>query len=152
MLPVAGSASLTACGSDEPAPEAIAIAPTAPEEPDENVLDEFALIGAYLGTIAAFAPLRGSLTAILEQHRAHARELGASDEDLAAIEPIPPQALDIKEALSKLIQRERNAANQRADSADAATDPERIRELTFIAASEASHVTELRDVRQGAKR
>ena len=150
-LPALGLAAtaLAACGSDEPAPEAIEIEPSAAAEPDETLLDELALIGAYAGTIAVYDQLRGSLTAIADQHRAHARELGATEADLAAVEPIPPNAGNAKQALANLITRERNAAGQRSDAAASADDPERIRALTFIAASESSHVPELKDIRTG---
>lgn len=150
-LPTLGLATtaLAACGSEEPAPEAIEIEPSAAPEPDETLLDELTLIGAYAGTIAVYDQLRGSLTAIADQHRAHARELGATEADLEAVEAIPPKAGSAKEAISNLITRERNAAGQRSDAATSADDPERIRALTFIAASESSHVPELKDIRKG---
>ena len=150
-VPALGAAAtaLAACGSDEPAPEAIEIEPSAPPEPDETLVEELALIGAYEGTIAVHSELRGTLTTIADQHRAHARELGATEEDLEAIEPIPPQAASAKDAVTNLMKRERNAAQQRAQAAEQSSEPERIRALTFIAASESSHVPELKDVRSG---
>jgi hypothetical protein len=145
-----GLIALTSCGSDEPAPEAIEIQPTEPEQPEENLLDELSLIGAYLGAIEAFPELRGTLTAIADQHRAHASELGATPEQLQTIAPIPPAAARIKPALGELIARERAAAQLRAEAANAGTDAPTVRALTFIAASESSHIPELRDVRRNA--
>ena len=145
-----GLITLSSCGSDEPAPEAIEIQPTAPDQPDENLLDELSLIGAYLGATEAFPELLGTLTAIADQHRAHASELGATPEQLDAITPIPPAAARITPALGELIARERAAAELRADSANASTDGDTVRALTFIAASESSHIPELRDVRRNA--
>lgn len=150
-IPAFGIAATTlaACGNDEPAPEAIEIEPSAAPEPDETLLDELALIGAYEGTITVYDELRGSLSAIADQHRAHARELGATEAELAAVEPIPPNAGNAKQAIANLITRERNSGGQRSDAAASSDDPERIRALTFIAASESSHVPELKNIRTG---
>jgi hypothetical protein len=145
-----GLITLTSCSSDEPGPEAIEVQPTEPEQPEENLLDELSLIGAYLGAIEAFPELRGTLTAIADQHRAHASELGATPEQLEAIAPIPPAAARIKPALGELIAREGAAAEMRAESANTDTDAPTVRALTFIAASESSHIPELRDVRRNA--
>lgn len=138
---------LAGCGTQTPLPQAVEVKPSAPEAPDENLLDEFGLIGAYLGVIAEFPKLRGTLSAIAEQHRAHARELGATEEQLAAIEPIASDASRQGPAITRLISRERAAADMRADGAIRATTPDQVRALTFIAASETSHVPELRDLR-----
>lgn len=145
-LPV-GAGALAACGNDTPAPEPVAVRPSAPETPEENLLDEFALIGAYLGAIEEFPELRGTCSALADQHRAHARELGASEEQLAAIEPIAPSAVRRGPVITELVSRERAAADMRADSALRAESPERVRALTFICASETSHIPELRDLR-----
>lgn len=137
------------CSSEEQAPEAVTVEPSTAPAPEENLLDELTLIGAYEGAIAAFPELRGTLSAIADQHRAHARELGADDAALASIEPITPSATRAKATLTELITRERSAAAMRAEAAAAASDAERVRALTFIAASESSHVPELQDVRSG---
>lgn len=142
-----GLTALTSCGSEEPVPDAIEIQPTEPEQPDENLGDELSLIGAYLGAIEAFPELRGTLTAIADQHRAHASELGATPEQLQAVSPISPAAVRVRAALGELIARERAAAELRANAANTSTDPGNIRSLTYIAASESSHVPELRDIR-----
>lgn len=149
---IATSATLFAgCSNSDDQPEAIEVEPTALPEPDPNVLDELALIGAYAGAINAFPELRGTLNTIADQHRAHARELGASEAELVSVTPIPPSATKIRPAVTELIKRERSAANLRADSTAAAQDPEAVRALTFIAASEASHIPELQDVRRALK-
>lgn len=149
-LGVVGLGSLTSCSDQETGPEAIEIQPTKPEQPDENLLDEFALIGAYLGAIAAFPELRGTLTALADQHRAHAQTLGATVAEIEAIAPIAPAAVRIKPVLGELIARERAGAALRAETAVRSEAPDQIRALTFIAASESSHVPELRDVRANA--
>ena len=150
VVGLAGVVTLGACGPDQPAPEAIEIKPSAPEPPEENLLDELALIGAYLGVIDAFPQVRGSLTAIADQHRAHALELGASSEQLDAVTAIVPAAVALRPAVAELIAREKAAAQLRADSAQVATDTGLVRALTFIASSESSHIVELRDVRASA--
>lgn len=142
-----GAVVVAGCGSEEVPPEAVSIDPVEPEQPDENLVDELSLIGAYLGVIEAFPELRGSLTSIADQHRAHARELGASDDELSAVTPITPAAVRMKPALAELVARERAAAALRAESALRAQDADRVRALTYIAASESSHVPELRDIR-----
>lgn len=146
-LAAVGLFALSSCGSEEPMPEAIEVQPSEPEQPEENLLDELSLIGAYLGAIDAFPELRGTLTAIADQHRAHATTLGATPEQLDAITPIPPAAARIKAALAELIARERAAADLRAESANNSTDAGTVRTLTYIAASESSHIPELRDIR-----
>ncbi len=147
----AGATLIVGCSSSSEQPDAIEIEPTTPPPPDPNLLDELALIGAYVGAIEAFPELRGTLTTIADQHRAHARELGATEADLTAITPIPPSAANVRPAVTELIKRERSAADLRAESALAAETGESVRALTFIAASEASHVPELRDVRRGVQ-
>ena len=143
----AGAGGLAACGSDAPAPEPVAVRPSAPEAPEQNLLDEFALIGAYLGVIEELPELRGICSALADQHRAHARALGASEEQLEAIESIVPNAVRRGPMITELVSRERAAADMRADSALREQSPERVRTLTLIAASETSHVPELRDLR-----
>ena len=138
---------VTGCGSEEASPDAVSIDPIEPEVPDENLVDELSLIGAYLGVIEAFPELRGTLQSIADQHRAHARELGAGDDDLAAVAPITPAAVRAKPALTELVARERSAAALRAESALRGQDAGRVRALTYIAASESSHIPELRDIR-----
>lgn len=147
----AGATLVVGCSSSSEQPEAIEVEPTAPPQPDPNLLDELALIGAYLGAVEAFPELRGTLATIADQHRAHARELGATETELAAITPIPPSAANVRPAVTELIKRERSAADMRAESAAGAENGESVRALTFIAASEASHVPELRDVRRALK-
>ena len=144
----AGVGVLAACGGDAAVPEPVEVRPSAPEAPEENLLDELGLIGAYLGVIAEFPELRGTLSTIADQHRAHARELGASEEQLTAIEPIIPTAVRRGPAITELISRERAAGDMRADSALRAAAPDQVRTLTFIAASETSHIPELRDLRR----
>ncbi|HEV8025577.1 MAG TPA: ferritin-like domain-containing protein [Candidatus Nanopelagicales bacterium] len=148
---VATAALVVGCSGDADQPGAVPVEPTAPPEPDQNLLDELTLIGAYLGAIETFPNLRGTLTTIADQHRAHARELGASEADLTAIEPITPRANNIRPAVTELIKLERAAAQLRADSTAGLEDGEAVRVLTFIAASEASHVPELQDVRRALK-
>ena len=135
--PVLGATAvaLAACGGDEPPPEAIDVAPSPTVEKSEALLDELALIGAYEGTLAIYPELRGSLAGISEQHRAHARELGATKEDFTDLEPIPPKAANAREAITNLISRERRAAEQRAQTAEQSESAEQVRAFTFIAAS-----------------
>ncbi|MDC3002393.1 hypothetical protein OA174_07380 [Actinomycetota bacterium] len=152
--PVLGATAvaLAACGSDEPPPEAIEVAPSPTVEKSEALLDDLALIGAYEGTLTIYPELRGSLAGIADQHRAHARELGATEEDITDLEPIPPKAANARQAITNLISRERRAAEQRAQTAEQSESAEQVRVFTFMAASKASHVPELRDIRSGVSR
>ncbi len=140
-------ATLAACGSDAANLSTDGPSPGADDGPGPDLADELALIAAYAGAIEAFPQLRGTLGAIEDQHRAHARALGASEEELAAISATSPVSEKIKPALTELIDREREAAQLRASSAQRSTEVDTTRTLTFIAASEASHVPELIDVR-----
>lgn len=140
-------ATLAACGTDSTNQADDDESPTIDPGPDLNLVNELTLIAAYAGAIQTFPQLRGTLSAIADQHRAHARELGATEDELDAITATEPTAQRIKPAITELIDREREAAQQRAKSAQQSTDTENVRTLTFIAASEASHVPELIDVR-----
>ena len=152
--PVLGATAvaLAACGSDEPPPEAVDIDPSPTVEKSEALLDELALVGAYEGTLAIYPELRGSLACTTDQHRTHARELGATEADFTDLAPIPPKATNAREAITNLISRERRAAEQRAQTAEQSESAEQVRAFTFIAASESSHVPELRDIRSGVSR
>lgn len=141
----------TGCSGEDEQPEAVSVEPTTPEQPDPNLSDELTLIGAYLGAIDAFPELRGTLSTIADQHRSHARELGATESDLTGIEPIPPSAARIRPVVTELIKRERAAAGMRAESALVDDDATSVRALTFIGASESSHIPELQDVRRSLK-
>ena len=116
--------------------------------PDTNLLDELSLLAAYAGVIEAFPELLGTLTTIAEQHKAHAAALGATPETLDAVQPKAPETTKVRQAVGQLLDLERTAAAIRVEGTAATDNPENIRLLTFIAASEASHVPELRDLRK----
>jgi dsDNA-specific endonuclease/ATPase MutS2 len=140
-------ATLAACGTNTTDQANDAESPTTDEDQGPDLADELTLIAAYTGAIESFPQLRGTLNAIADQHRAHARQLGAGEEELAAIAATLPGSEKIKPAITELIELERAAAKMRASSAQRSTDTDNTRTLTFIAASEASHVPELIDVR-----
>ena len=64
--PVLGATAvaLAACGSDEPPPAAVDVAPSPTVEKSEALLDELALVGAYEGALAVYPELRGSLAGL----------------------------------------------------------------------------------------
>ena len=135
---------------DEPPPEAIDVAPSPTVE--ERGPSRRARTRCLRGNTRHLPRTRGSLAGIADQHRAHARELGATEEDFTDLEPIPPKAANAREAITNLISRERRAAEQRAETAEQSESAEQVRVFTFMAASKASHVPELRDIRSGVSR
>jgi len=134
-----GTAALVAsCGSDSPTPVALESDPAAPG--DVHVASELELIALYSAITQAFPDLAGPLTPIADQHREHARALGyRADAPLGALQ-IPPTS---RQALRQLIDAEERAARDRQEGCAVEPEPERVRLLALIAASEATHVLEL---------
>jgi hypothetical protein len=142
-----GGLALAACSS--PATPDQTVAPSASAAPvSPAVADEQALIARYDATIVAFPALAAALTTIRDQHGEHLVALGVADSAPAATASDAPLSLptDPRAAIGVLIDAERSAMRQRIDACVAATDPETARTLTFIAASEGSHVPALKDL------
>lgn len=135
---------MAACGSDDTAE-----APTAaPERPapalDATVAaDEAQLIAHYDAVLASLpegdSAVRATLLLIRDQHAEHREALGGGSADEPVVLPDQP-------SISSLMAAEKSAAKSRIRSCVEATDPELARVLTFIAASEASHVPALKDL------
>lgn len=109
--------------------------------------DEAALIARYEAALASVPDdqpdLRTALSLIREQHRSHLDALGGAP---AATVPASAPATTAG-LLADLITAERAASDERITACVDARDPELARLLSFIAASEASHVPALRDLR-----
>ncbi len=136
---------LAACSSDaEPGPSTPTAAPatisTAVAEQERE------LVAHYDATITAFPELAVALQAIRDQHIQHGTAL---DPESAAEEaPAPPEVPEgVNRAIAALVTAERRASRDRIDACVEAQDAGLARLLTFIAASEASHVPALRDLR-----
>jgi hypothetical protein len=144
---------LAACsGSADPAPASATATSPAPDQAAEVAAEESALIAAYDAVLAAQAGLDAEatalLTAIRDQHAQHRDALGAPASSApASPAAAPPAASTAEAALAGLIAAEREASRSRVRACVAADDTELARLLTFIGASEASHVPALRDLR-----
>lgn len=144
---LAGVGVLAACGTDGPSAGATTPAPMV--DSGSVYLDvatsERALIARYTETIATFPQLATHLEPLLRQHVEHLAATGVD-----APNP-PPQdsPRGLTAAITALRQAELTAAVERRKSCLLATEPEFVRTLTFIAASEASHIAALKAVSQG---
>lgn len=103
---------------------------------------ERALIASYNATISAFAQLAPSLEPLLRQHEEHLAATGVEVPE----PPIQTPPSDLSAAIAALRQAELTAALERRESCLLASEPDFIRTLTFIAASEASHVAALKTI------
>ena len=103
---------------------------------------ERALIALYTATISAFAQLAPSLEPLLRQHEEHLAATGVEVPDPPAQNP----PSNFSAAIAALRQAELTAALERRESCQLASEPDFVRTLTFIAASEASHVAALKTV------
>lgn len=131
-------ASSTVAGTDAPTPDDIAGA-------------EAALVARYDATLAALpdAPpeVRDLLSAIREQHAAHLVAVGGTPADPAESTAGGTVPSTTQAALAALMSAEKRAARDRVRACTTAESPDLARTLAFIAASEASHVPALRQVR-----
>lgn len=141
---------LAACsGSPEPSPGSTSASAPPADLAAEVAAEESALVSTYDAVLAAATGLgdeaAGLLGLIRDQHAQHLAALGG-----AAAPPPPsgsPSPVTIDAAVANLIAAEREAARSRIRACVAADDAELARLLTFIGASEASHVPALRDLR-----
>jgi hypothetical protein len=139
---------LAACSST-PEPEQT-VAPTTPPtvSPDAEALaNEHELIARYDATLATFPAIAAILQPIRDQHAQHAAALGgaASPDPTSSGPTLPALPTDTRAAVGALIDAERSAMRQRISACVAASAPETARLLTFIAASEGSHIPALKD-------
>jgi hypothetical protein len=139
---------LAACSGDaQTSPTATAAGSLAPAPEDTTAAEEAVLVAAYDAALESLPGLppetAAMLTLIRDQHAQHRDALGGSDAEPASV--TAPRSLD--EALGALLDAERAAARSRVRACVAATNAESARLLSLIAASEASHVPALRDLR-----
>ena len=150
---VAPAGILAACtGSAEPSPPSASASAPPADLAAEVAGEESALIATYDALLAGVAGLGEEATALLtlirDQHVQHLEALGATAAQPPAstgTAPATPAA-----AISLLVAAEREAARSRIRACVAADEPDLARLLTFIGASEASHVPALRDLGAGA--
>ena len=120
--------------------------PTPTEDLDTQVradvaAAEAALIGLYDAVIAAYPALASDLTAIRDEHAAHAEAMGVA--------PTPVTATDVgsrAEALAALTDAEQQAIAQRTAACESSSGADLARVTALIAASEAGHVEYLRGI------
>jgi hypothetical protein len=129
---------VSSCGADSPGPVALESDPAAPTDVQSE--SELRLLALYAAVAQAFPDLGQALAPIADQHREHARELGQRTEASGASLQVPATR---RQALRLLIDAEERATRERQDGCATESSPERVRVLTLIAASEASHVPEL---------
>lgn len=139
---------LAACSGDaQTTPPTSAEGSAVPAPADATAAEEAVLVAAYDAALESLPDLPAETTALLtlirDQHAQHRDALGGSDTEPASV--AAPRTLD--EALGALLDAERAAARSRVRACVAATDSESARLLSLIAASEASHVPALRDLR-----
>ncbi len=130
LLAAAGVALLPGCSSETPTVQQ-------PPTPDDQQADELALIAAYDAALATATPKQAAVfTALREEHAAHLRALGWTDEPPASSSPEPV-------GRAALLRAERRASRQRADAARDSDDAEQAQILALVAASESQHVITL---------
>jgi hypothetical protein len=150
---VAPAGILAACtGSAEPSPpSASATAPPA-DLAAEVAGEESELIATYDALLAGVTGLGDEATALLtlirDQHVQHLEALGVTPAQPPASTGTAPATAAA--AISLLVAAEREASRSRIRACVAADEPDLARLLTFIGASEASHVPALRDLGAGA--
>jgi hypothetical protein len=150
---VAPAGILAACtGSAEPSPPSASASAPPADLAAEVAGEESALIAIYDALLAGVPGIGDEATALLtlirDQHVQHRDALGATPAQppsTAGTAPATPAA-----AISLLVAAEREAARSRIRACVAADEPDLARLLTFIGASEASHVPALRDLGVGA--
>ena len=136
------AAALAACtpGSDSPAPM------SSSADPDAGIRDDAAarervLIALYDAAIVAHPDLASDLTAIRDEHAAHADALAPAP---ASGSPAVPSAGSAAAALKVLTEAERLATAERTASCEGAASQDLAQLLALIAASEAGHAEYLR--------
>lgn len=135
---------VSSCTSEAPAPMPLESDPTAPS--DTQVASELRLIALYAAVVEVFPDLATFLTPIEDQHREHARALGSTESPTPEPVTVPATA---RQAVRLLISAEEQATRERQDGCATESGTERVRLLTLIAASEASHVPELARLSEG---
>jgi hypothetical protein len=139
---ILAAAALAGCGSEA---EELAPADAANPAPvDQVALSEATLIALYSSVAVAHPALADSVARIADQHREHLTALG-----FPQIPSVPAQqaAQNRGAAIDQCIAAELRAADARQASCQNAEDPEMIRLLAIIAASEASHAPDLERMR-----
>jgi hypothetical protein len=142
-------AAIAACSSPStPAP------PTAPPSSatpqSETIRLEQELISKYDVAIAGVPTIAAALTALRDQHVDHITALGGTASTASApagaVAGFPGPSAGQSAIIQALLEAERVAATERIEACVAATDATLARILTFIAASESSHLPALKDL------
>lgn len=140
-----GASLVVAACSPSPSPDATDTpAPTL--DPDAQVRADVAaaeasLLALYDAVIAAHPALARDLTAVREEHAAHAEAMG-----LATAPADAPAVGSRAEALAALTDAEQRAIAQRTAACESASGADLARVTALIAASEAGHVEYLRGI------
>jgi hypothetical protein len=140
---------LAACtGSTGPPPGSATASAPPPDLAADVAAEESALMATYDAVLSGVPGLDEAAAALLglirDQHAQHLEALGGSGaQPPASVATAPATAAA---AVTSLIAAERAAARSRIRACVVAEDAELARLLTFIGASEASHVPALRDL------
>lgn len=121
-------------------------------DPDDDVRRSVAeserrLLAAYDAVLAALPALAPRLKVLRAQHADHLAAMGDLPADSPGATPSPTVPPNRPAALRTLRRLESQAARQRTDAAVAASETDLVEVLARIAASEASHVAFLGEVR-----
>jgi len=120
-----------------PGPDADADAPVR----TSVAASEATLIALYAAVITAHPDLAGDLTALRDEHAAHAEAMGITGSASA-----PPPVGSRAQALAALREAEERAVAERTASCEECRTPDLARLTALIAASEAGHVEFLRSL------
>lgn len=140
-----GASLVVAACSPSPSPEpSDSTSPTT--DPDAQVRGdvasaEAALIALYDAVIAAHPALASDLSAVRDEHAAHAEAMGVAPSTTIA-QPVGSRS----EALATLTDAEQQAIAQRTAACESASGADLVRLTALIAASEAGHVEYLRGI------
>jgi hypothetical protein len=144
-LGLAGAGVLAACGEQGSDVTSPGTGAKSESVPIDVAASEQALIDQYGAAITAFPALAPAFASLQSQHQEHLAALGV-EAPAAASSTAAMAATGLEAAILGLMEAERQASRARRTSCGATADPELARTLTFIAASEASHVPALRQL------
>lgn len=137
------AAVLAGCSSEpEPTPSD---SPSPETDADAQVraivtADETSIISLYDAVIAAHPDLSGDLSPLRDEHVAHREAMG----DPSSSTPPAPAVGTRAQAITALVEAERQAVAQRTTACETATGTDVTRLVALIAASEAGHAEYLR--------
>jgi len=142
----AGGTALVACSSPS-APVQPTLPPSSATPQSESIANEQELVAKYNVAIAGLPTLADQLTLLRDQHVEHITALGGTPSTASAesgtVPGFPGPSAGQRSIIQALIDAERSATALRVEACVGVTDASLARTLTFIAASEGSHLPAL---------